>query len=82
MLDERTKDLVAIGASVTANCQPCLDHHVASARNHGVSDEDISAAVEVGKQVRRGAGAAMDKKIVDVLAKAVSACAPSGCGCG
>ena len=28
MLDERTKELIAIGASVCAHCQPCLTYHV------------------------------------------------------
>ena len=27
-MDERTKELIAIGASVGAHCQPCLTYHV------------------------------------------------------
>src|SRR5574342_71414 len=30
-LNEKLKELVAVGASVTANCQPCLQHHVEKA---------------------------------------------------
>jgi AhpD family alkylhydroperoxidase len=60
MLDERTKELIAVGASITANCQPCLEYHTAKALELGASAEDILGAVEVGKQVRRGAAAKVD----------------------
>lgn len=81
MLDEATKELIAIGASVTAHCQPCLDYHVSAARRLGVPDEKIRAAIDVGKQVGRGAASAMDKKIAETLAKPVGSCASTGCGC-
>ena len=61
MLDERTKELVAVGASIVANCQPCLEYHTAKARELGATTEDILAAVAVGQQVRRGAAAKMDR---------------------
>lgn len=32
MLDEKTKELIAIGAAITANCQPCLEYHTVEAR--------------------------------------------------
>lgn len=61
MFDERIKELVAVGASVTANCQPCLEYHTAKAREFGACTDDILAAVEVGKLVQRGAAAKMDR---------------------
>lgn len=61
MLDERMKELVAIGAAITANCKPCLEYHTANAREVGVSDEDILEAIKVSQQVRRGAQAKMDR---------------------
>jgi AhpD family alkylhydroperoxidase len=59
-LDDKTKELVAIGASITANCQPCLQYHLDQARRFGADPLEIAEAIEVGKQVRRGAGAKMD----------------------
>lgn len=59
-IDNKTKELVAIGASVTANCQPCLQYHLAEARRFGAGEQEIADAIEVGKQVRRGASAKMD----------------------
>ena len=31
-MDTQTKELIAIGASVTANCVPCLRYHLKMAR--------------------------------------------------
>ena len=61
MLDEMTKELVAIGAAITAHCQPCLEYHTAKARELGVSEENIAEAVKVGQLVQRGASAKMDR---------------------
>lgn len=72
MQDERTQELVAIGAAITANCQPCLDYHVAKARDIGVTDADIRDAIAIGKQVRRGAAGKMDRHAADRVGSEVS----------
>lgn len=58
-MDEKTKELIAIGAAVAGHCQPCLHYHVAQARGLGVGGEEIREAIEVGQRVERGATAAM-----------------------
>ena len=58
-MDERTKELVAIGASIGAHCQPCLTYHVAKAKELGVDADLIGAAINVGHTVQQGAAAAM-----------------------
>lgn len=60
-LDTRMKELIAVGASITANCQPCLQYHTAEAQKGGADEQEIMEAIEVGKMVRRGAAAKMDK---------------------
>jgi AhpD family alkylhydroperoxidase len=54
-MDDQTKELIAIGASVTANCQPCLEYHLAEAKKLGAGDEDIQEAIETGQLVKKGA---------------------------
>jgi AhpD family alkylhydroperoxidase len=76
-MDERTKELIAIGASVGAHCQPCLTYHVERARELGIDDEDIRAAIEAGHMVEKGAMSAMKKFSASVL----DTCQSSGCGC-
>lgn len=67
-MDEQTKELIAIGASVGAHCQPCLTWHVEKAREMGIDDETIRAAIETGHMVEKGAMSAMRKFSADILA--------------
>ena len=66
-MDAKLQELVAIGASITANCKPCLEYHVGRAKENGASDQEIAEAVAVGKIVRKGAGSKMDEFIPTVL---------------
>lgn len=58
-LDPGESELIAIGASVAAHCQPCLTYHLAKARELGVADDLIREAIAVGQMVERGAMLAM-----------------------
>jgi len=51
-LDEKTKELVALGAAVAGNCLPCLMHHFNKCEEIGISFEDIAEAVEMAKTVK------------------------------
>ena len=66
MLDDKTKELIAIGCSVAANCQPCVKFHIDKARQMGVEAEAIRQAVRVGRTVRRGAAGEMDSLLADL----------------
>ena len=55
MLDANIKELIAIGASVSANCHPCVKYHVAKAREMNIGEAEIHQAIDVGKMVRKGA---------------------------
>ena len=61
MLDAKTKELIAIGASVACNCQTCVLFHTGKARELNIDSELIQQAAEVGKMVRKGAAGQMDK---------------------
>lgn len=67
-MDEKTKELIAIGASVGAHCQPCLTWHVEKAREMGIDDETIREAIATGHMVEKGAMSAMRKFSDSVLA--------------
>lgn len=67
-LDDKTKKLIAIGASVTANCRPCLEAHVSQAGSMGISSTEITLAIRVGQSVRTGAAARMDELIGSITA--------------
>lgn len=66
-MDEKTKELIAIGASVSGHCQPCLTYHVDQAKRLGIGDDEIKEAIAVGKMAQKGAMAAMNKFAQTVL---------------
>ncbi len=82
-LDARIKELIAIGASVTANCQPCLQYHISKAVEHGSDDEELAVAIAVAKAVRRGASAKMDDFASGLTsaARAEDRTPSTDCGC-
>ena len=59
-LDKRIIRLIAVGASVSANCQPCLQINVTKALECGADGQEIAEAIEAGKMVRQGAASKMD----------------------
>jgi len=54
-MDKKNKELIAVGASVTANCEPCLKYHVKEAQEYGAGEAEIQEAIEVGQIVKKGA---------------------------
>ncbi len=78
-MDEKTKELIAIGASVSAHCQPCLSFHAAKARKIGIEECEIREAIAVGHMVEKGAMDAMRQFSSGKLD--TPAAAPAGC-CG
>ncbi len=67
MLDANIKELIAIGASVSANCHPCVKYHVGKAREMKIDEADIRQALEAGRMVRKGSAGQMDKLIEELL---------------
>lgn len=59
-INDRIRELIAIGASITANCQPCLESHVEKALKSGADTQEVAVSIEIGNRVRRGADARME----------------------
>lgn len=82
-MDERTKELVAIGASAAVNCHSCVDYHLAQCDRLGIARDEVKAAVETGMMVGRGATAKTRAHLTSVLgADENTKGASGGCGCG
>ena len=81
-LDDRIRELIAVGTSVGANCHPCLEYHFGKAREQGVPDDEIAQAIEVGKMVRKGAQGKMDQLAIHLLRETESSPADPSAGCG
>lgn len=82
MLDVKTRELVAIGAAVVANCRPCLDYHAQEARKAGVSNGEMADAAAIARMVRKAVAENMDEYAGEKLSgKAPEHAVPSAC-CG
>ncbi len=44
--------LVAIGAAIASNCEPCFKHHFQEAKKLGISREDMLRAVKTAQSVK------------------------------
>ena len=51
-LDERIPKLIAVGASIGVNCRLCLQSNIALGLESGADEQEIEAAIAVGKTVR------------------------------
>jgi AhpD family alkylhydroperoxidase len=56
---EAVAELVAIGASIAANCEPCFKAHYDRARKLGVSKADMARAVKTAQAVKEAPASAM-----------------------
>ena len=44
-MENKTKILIAVGAAVTANCQPCLKTAISQAQGIGAKEKEIGKGV-------------------------------------
>jgi len=55
------EELVALGAAIGANCEPCFKYHFREAGKAGVSRDDIVRAVATARKVKEAAAEAILK---------------------
>lgn len=67
LVDRKVTLLIAAGAAMAANCEPCLNKVVPDLIEAGVAEADIRAAVEIGQFVKDRPAALM-KQAADALA--------------
>lgn len=74
-LEQKDKELVAIGASIGAGCGPCIDHHIPAGRDAGLTEPELTRAVEVAEAAHRVAVGLLSRRSHELLH---SAEAPTG----
>jgi AhpD family alkylhydroperoxidase len=55
VIDRKTKELIAIAASLATKCQGCLEGHIKKALKFGASREEISEAIAIAIGVNAAA---------------------------
>lgn len=67
-------ELVAIGAAVASNCGPCLKYHIRKAREVGLTDDQLRAAVALAQRVKEMPA----RLVLEVAERDLGAAGPSG----
>lgn len=52
IMTQQVAELIAIGAAIASNCEPCFKYHFAEARKLGVADADMLRAVNIAQKVK------------------------------
>ena len=67
ILEEKTENLIAIGAASASNCIPCFEHIYEKAVTSGVSLAEIRRASDIAEQVKKGAQIALSNTVSDLV---------------
>jgi AhpD family alkylhydroperoxidase len=76
------EELVAIGAAIACNCEPCFKYHFREALENGVSRGDVALAVATARKVKEHIAEQIQKMAGEQLAAAREAGPqPGSCCC-
>ena len=67
-LEKKIKELIAVGISVTNNCESCMQWHIEQAAKSGASKEEVLEAIEVGIEMGGGPATVSARFALDVMA--------------
>ena len=51
-MDEKTKELIAVGAAVAGNCIPCLEWHFKKCIELKIPKDEIKETIELSKMIK------------------------------
>ena len=77
-LEQRDKELAAIGAAIGCNCRPCIEHHIPAGREAGLSEAELAEAVTIARAVRDEAIGLLAPRIDELLGSGPVPIAPAG----
>jgi AhpD family alkylhydroperoxidase len=66
-LPKKHKELIAVGISVVADCESCMQWHIEQAASSGASEREVLEAVEVGIEMAGGPGTVSARFALDVM---------------
>jgi AhpD family alkylhydroperoxidase len=68
-LDKKTKELIAVACSVSADCVPCIEWHYRQAVQAGATAQEISEALAISMSVSSGSKRAKYEPVIGKLEK-------------
>ena len=67
MLDNKTKEMVALSASIAGNCVPCLKYHFGESVKQGCTPQDIQEVLNIANMVKNRPISDIDKVSSELL---------------
>ena len=68
VLPKKIKELIAVGISVTKDCESCMQWHIEQAASAGAMEKEILEAVEVGIEMGGGPATVSARFALEVMA--------------
>ncbi len=65
-MDEKTRLLISIGASVASNCVPCFEYYFKKSSTAGITSEELEETIELACKVKTGSAITMKKSIREI----------------
>lgn len=72
-LEQRDKELAAIGASIGCDCRPCIEHHIPAGREAGLSEGELADAVATARLVRDEAIVLLTPRVDELVGRSTVA---------
>lgn len=66
-LSKKEKELIAVGISVTINCESCMQWHIEQAVKSGAKQEKVLEAIEVGIEMGGGPATVSARFALEVM---------------
>lgn len=66
-LSKKTKELIALGISVTIDCESCMQWHIEQAKTTGATVQELLEAIEVGIEMAAGKATVSARFALDVM---------------
>ncbi len=79
-MDEKTKELIALAASVAGHCQPCFLLHMEIAKQVGVTEDEIREAIRWATAISENGDKQMSEFVNENLPGGAGS-PKMGCGC-
>lgn len=78
----RERELVSLGAAMGSNCVSCIEHHIPASRRAGLTDAQISEAIQLADQLRQVPARKTLDAAINLLAGPVAPAATEAAGPG
>lgn len=69
LLDDKTRELIALAVAVTTRCDGCIAVHSKKALQHGASKGEIAEALSVAIAMNAGAALAYSARVMDAISE-------------